>query len=463
MSDEQDTHFGRLTSIRRRFHRERSEEPASFLDRLHDLGRFLRLAVRKAADDDLRHESAALAFITILSLIPLMAAFSLFAFGAQALSKEVEQHKLVVDLLSQILPYSEDVILSNLDRFLDQTKTLGGFSFAIVLFTSLAAFMTIERTLNRVWSVPNQRPFRTRLLHFTLLLFWGPLLIGATYTSLYFLRHHTRLDTLARSVPAQLIPFVVTLLGLTMLYWMVPYTTVRFRSALGGGLLAAALLEALRHGFKVYVDHFSGFSLIYGSLGLALFFMISIQLSWWIVLLGTETAYCIQNYEHLVRPRWRSAPIDGSWVALAALVFITERFRTGEPVTPSELLAERLRLPVLELREVLRPLFDAGLLRETTGDDGGYLLSCDPYGLEIARVFELYEEVHWEMLDSLPGVQALGLEELRARLADARGEKIEGVLLSELVPASKSAPKSLKAVERRGEPRTENRIGSRTS
>ncbi len=422
-----------LARIRQRF----KPPPAvdSWLAWPRKVYRFAALSVSKARADDLIQQAAALAFITMVSLVPLLASLSFL--GARWFDEKQER---TVEILTQILPYSEQIILANLQEFLEQAEKIRGLGFFAFILTSLAAFTSIEATINHIWNVPRQRPLRSRLLSLTLALFWGPLVIGTTYSLLFFLKQRPALQSLADSLPVQLIPFTVTVLGLTMLYWLVPYTRVDFRSALAGGVSAALLLEVLRQGFGIYVEQVRNISLVYGTFGLLLFFMLSIQLAWWIVLLGSEAAYSLQNAAFMSSKRRPAAPLEGSWVALTAMIFIAGRFRAGRPVTPHELLAERLQLVAAELADILAPLLEAGILCESGGDSEGYLLSCDPYDLEVSRIFELYEGEHWEVVQPFGAEISGPLEDLRSRLAAERVRHSEGVMLAQLAGAGESGP-----------------------
>ncbi len=416
----------RIATIRQQF--KSAARPASWLVVPRELYRFLALSVRKAHADDLMQKSAALAFTTLLALIPLLATFSYL--GARWFNR---QQELTLEVLGKLLPYSEDVLLAQLRDFIKEAGTIRGVGFVVLLLTALAAFTTIEKTITRIWNVPHRRPFRSRFPSFTMVVFWGgPLVIGATYWSLFSLPEHPALQRGPLALVSGLIPFIMTLLGLTMLYWLAPYTTVRFRSALAGGFTASFLLEALRQGFGLYVDQARNISIIYGSFGFALLFMISIQAAWWIVLLGCEAAYCIQNYAFMSRERRDTAPAEGSWLGLAALVFMTHRFLGGEPITRHEVLSERFRIDAEELRRALAPLLRGGVLRETGGDDEGYLLAGDPHALALERVFELYEGLQWQLLEPLPETLAGRLEELRAGLARARQRKTADMMFVDL-------------------------------
>lgn len=388
---------------------------------------FLRQSAQKARADELPNESAALAFVSLISLVPLLAGLSYFSVGFF----DGRQEELVA-LLSRVLPYTQADITAKLSEFLVESRSLRGFGFLAFLLTAATAFSMIERSINGIWIVSDRRPFRQRLNSFILLLCWGPILIGMTYSAIFVLQQSPAFGSMTDALPVRWVAFVATSVGLTMLNWQVPHTDVRFRSALVGGVTSATLIELLRWGFRLYVERADQISIVYSSFGFVFFFIVSIQLTWLIVLVGTELAYCVQNYRYLSRPRHRMGVIEGSWLGLAAMVTLTERFRGRQPVTPAEVLADRLGLGAAQLDDVLAPLLGADYLRESAGGDG-YLLSCDPYGVSVVELLDLYESRQWDILDQLPESTAERLQGLRARLARARSGAVESMQLVELV------------------------------
>lgn len=393
--------------------------------------RFLYLAVLKAQNDDLAQKSAALAFTTIVSLVPLLAAFSFL--GARWFSAQQSQ---AVELLLAVLPYTEETVVARLEEFIRQAQSIRGIGFAAFIVAALAIFGSIEKTINGIWNVSEHRPFRSRLVSFTMMLFWGPLVIGTAYGLLFYLRQQMAFQILVSTGTASFIPLSMTLLGLSMLYWLVPYTQVAFRCALVGGATATLLLEGLRHGFGLYVDNARNFSLVYGGFGLVLLFMISIQIAWWIVLLGSEVAYCLQNFRYLSSPRSYLGKVDGSWIALAALAFLTYRFRQGKAITPLETLGESLQIELPHLRRVLAPSVESGILRELSGDGEGYLLAKDPHEIEIGSVLELHADQDDDLLASLPQELAERLTHFRQRLLSVRRTSAGTLTLAELTGPS---------------------------
>ncbi len=395
------------------------------------LARYFALTLKEAHEDSVLLTASALAFVTILSLIPLLAAFS---FVGTRVFQQYNQRSL--EVFVQVLPYSEETVVDKIGEFLEQAEALQGFGVIAFFVTTLLAFATVEEAFNHIWNVSRRRPFRVRLLSFALLLFWGPLLLGGTFSSLILLRQRPGLRLLfEESFLFNLLPLVATVVGLTILYWVVPYTRVRFGNALAGGLLAAILLEMLRRGFASYVEFFRGINAVYGSFALVLLFMISLELTWAIVLLGSEAAYTAQYFGLLSRGLHRHPPVQASWVGLATVFVIADRFARGAPMLPREALAVRLHLPLKELERIIRPLLHTGLLRLTR--EGGYALAVDPQQLPVERVFEAYDHRGRRGVAPLDSAARARLEEMIGDLAAARAERLGPLTLAQLIAAAR--------------------------
>jgi membrane protein len=395
---------------------------------LRKLGRFFALTLRQSHEDSIYLTASALAFVTILSLVPLLAALSFV--GTRVFSQYPEKS---LEVFIQVLPYSEKTLTDKLREFLDQAETMHGVGLAALFGTTLLAFATIEETFNKIWNVSRRRPFRYRLLTFFLLLFWGPLLIGVTFSSLILLRQTPAMRELVQgSLLLHLIPFLATVVGLTLLYWLVPSTGVRFRNALAGALFGAILLEILRQSFGYYVEFFRGVSTVYGSSAFVLLFMISIELTWTIVLLGSEAAYTAQHFQLLSRGLHTHPPVAASWVGLAALAFLATSGREGEPPS-SEELASHLSLPARDLERALHPLLTQGLLRETPGRT--YLLGRNPAALRVEEVFDAYEHRARRSVEHIGTDLRDRLERWVELLAYTRAERLGPLTLAQLLVA----------------------------
>jgi membrane protein len=390
----------------------------------------LRLTVEKASHDGIGLAASALAFVTILSLVPLLAVFLLL--GARTYSRYQDKF---LELLGGLLPYSEAALQTMLQDFLRQAENVRGIGLIFFVISALIAFTTVEGAINRTWGLPQQRPFRQRLQSFTLLLFWGSLLVGGAFSIFFTLGQEGGLTARweSNSFTGLLAPLLI-LAGMTMLYWLVPYTAVGFRHALLGGAVATVLLELLRRGFALYVEAFPGFQVVYGSFAFALFFMVSIQCAWWIVLAGNHLTYIAQHFDALAHTRRTGGRLPGPWLGLAAVMVLAQRLEAGKPIVAFQELVNHLRVPPSLLRQALGPLAESGLLQEAGAGMEAYILAGAPRQVKLDALFERYDPNPASFTDvGLPEQ----LETLRHQVIGARTHSLGELSLADLLDGPK--------------------------
>jgi membrane protein len=91
-------------------------------------------------------------------------------------------------------------------------------------------------------------------------------------------------------VASILVPILVSCAAFLLVYWAVPTRRLQPKYLLPGALLAAVLFEAVKIGFNVYLENFSNYDLVFGSLGAVVAFLFWVYLSANILLLGAEVA-----------------------------------------------------------------------------------------------------------------------------------------------------------------------------
>ncbi|HEY8712062.1 MAG TPA: YihY/virulence factor BrkB family protein, partial [Thermoanaerobaculia bacterium] len=168
--------------------------------------------------------AASLAYTTLLSLVPLLV----------ALTQVVQQYfrKLfpgwesqIDNILNIVLPYQSPQITYNLARFAQNAaaaSTLGAIVFMIIAFR---LFLAVEATINQIWRVRVGRGYRQKLIAFTMLFFWGPLLMGLSFTTNKSLQRNPYLHMLFKhDIVFVIAPIVVLFVAFTMLFWLVPAT-----------------------------------------------------------------------------------------------------------------------------------------------------------------------------------------------------------------------------------------------
>jgi membrane protein len=152
---------------------------------------------------------------------------------------------------------------------------------------------------------------------------------------------------------------------------IMPNTKVSFKSALVAGIIAGTsfqLLEWVYINFQVGVSRYNA---IYGSFAALPLFMIWVNTSWLITLVGAEVAYANQ-YVGEIKNEIDGGKLSSSQrhiIALLLLRNISVRFENGEDAPRSKDLSTSLSLPFGVTARVLELMIDARLIYEVESND----------------------------------------------------------------------------------------------
>ncbi len=389
------------------------------------------LTVRCFFSDHGFDQSATLAYFSLLALVPLLAVVA--ALYRSFFSIHTED---LVGMVTAFLPYSSETITRTLNEFVQRAGTVGGIGSVIFLLVGFRLYLLIEEALNRVWSAPARRKVSVRFLAFTVVLFWGPVVIGLGSTLQIWLRHQGwGVDSpWLLTLMHYLVPFI----GLTMVYLLAPHTTVRPVPAIVGGVTATVGLQLLKAGFVAYVKHFPQVNIIYGSLTLLVLFLVSLSAFWVLVLLGAEASYVAQNLEALLRRRRDRDRGDPDPILTPVLLLLTcYRFVREEARPPTlDELSHRMGIDDRTTGRFVELLVHRGLLAAVGGEHEAYLPVVESAQLTLGEVVERL----WPARGiTPPGADPRIARRLEERVESARlgiRRPLEGIRLSELLDDS---------------------------
>ncbi len=266
-----------------------------------DLGRFARRLALRFFRDGCLDRAGALSFTSVLSLVPA-AAISLAFLSAvpQSGGMRADVEYLIAGYL---LPHASDVAINAFRSFVAKAGNLTGFGFIGLAVTSLMLLWTVNSTFDTIWRVTRPRPLLIRLLAYGAILTIGPLLIGGALSLSASLlatgaRYGGQAFTWSIGWITPLIPFLLETIAFTLLYLIAPNRRVLWLDALAGGLVAAVMFEAAKHGLALYVRLFPAYDAIYGAIAAIPVVLVWIYLCWIATLLGAEVAATL--------PEWRT-------------------------------------------------------------------------------------------------------------------------------------------------------------
>lgn len=367
-----------------------SETPRWMRTLVHPLRVSIR-AIEEFLSDKCLQRASALAFASLLALVPVTIIFFFFFTKLQGFS---EIQLRVEDFLFQnLVPTRTDVVRNYLSQYTKDVTFLGVFGIATLFITAIFLFNTIEHTINDIWHAKQKRPFLSKFTAFWTVLTAAPVL---ALFSFYVAARLTMENSEIMALPffsqmlawlTRFFAYFLNWLAFWFLYQFVPYTQVRFRAAFVGGVVAGTLWQLAKGGFNWYITTMTAFDKIYGPLGTIPVFLLWLYLTWLIVLLGAEVAYAVQY------PRGKThmpaSELDNylEFYSVRAMAEIVKRFNMTNDGSGSTLdNIKDVGIPGEILGKILNRLAEKRLILYT--EDKNYVPARQPSSIMIREVVE---------------------------------------------------------------------------
>ena len=244
--------------------------------------------VRRFFSENMMQTSSALAFTTLMALVPLVAVVLAVAGAVPFLDLLVNRLDLLIR--EALLPSgAAGAIAGNIGKFSHKAQQLTWAGIALLSVTAFLLMNTIERAFNHLWLV-KPRPILARFRLYVFVMMVWPFVLGAVAgvmsfavtTSLGWFDEPLWFRRLALKVLAML------LLGLffSFLYHAVPNAEVSKRAAVTGGVFAALAFSLMQKVFEMFLVSSATLKSIYGAFAAFPVFLVWLHLSWAVVLFG---------------------------------------------------------------------------------------------------------------------------------------------------------------------------------
>ena len=308
----------------------------------HKLLQFSLMLLRQFHQDRCLGVAASLSYTTLLSLVPLLAV--MFSVLAAFPVFDTVVDKIQDYIFKNFVPASGEVIQSYFADFTEQARRLTGPGIFFLVVVALMLMHSIDEAINDIWRVRTPRSWPAKFVVYWSVLTLGPLLLAVSIAATSFLVSLpvvSNIDSVVAGVSSwalSLMPFLSTLVALTLLYVLVPNRRIMLRYGLGGAVVAALMFELAKHSFTLYVTNVPTYATIYGALAVIPLFLIWIYVSWAMVLLGAELSYCLTLSLEQSRTGGAPAPLAPLVAAYRILGHLWQSQQQGETLSEEHLL-----------------------------------------------------------------------------------------------------------------------------
>lgn len=381
-------------------------QPATSFELIHDeeklpfherLKRFWTLVIQNFIQNRCPVRATALAYTTLLSLVPLLAVVVSISTSLLKTEEGLKKINAAIDfgiekLAPQLglVPHSTNAApkdgspptvapadaRARVSAFINESignvnsGALGATAIIGIIFVGISLLANIESTLNDIWGVTRGRTWFARVVQYWAVLSLGPVLLLVAASITVGAQTEWVRDVIfklpAVKVLFAVLPLLIVTAGLAVFYKLMPNTRVEWRAAFVGGAVGAVLWWLNNQLSVFYFGQVVRNSKIYGSLGILPVFLIGLYLSWLMLLFGAQVAYAFQNRKAYLHERLADSVnhVTREFIALRLMTAVARAFHEGKPPPMLTELSDQLAVPSRLLLRTIQPLMKSGLIVE---------------------------------------------------------------------------------------------------
>lgn len=263
---------------------------------------FIRVLIKKTLENELMLMSNALTYKLLISIFPFII-FLMTLLGFSNLSLEgyiIEASKTLPEPIENILiVFVKEVVHT-------KSVSLLSTSFLVTIYSASTGFNSIIQGLNRAYGQEDTRNFILKRGTSVMLVFIFAILVNCSLLFFIFSDYIGKL--IIKYTPLEFIPyfldsiFLYIFIGLVLLvmvlviYKISISRKVTLKSILPGAIISVFSWLILSKGFNMYINNFSKYSKIYGSIGSIFVLVIWLNMISLVLLLGGQINAILEKY-----------------------------------------------------------------------------------------------------------------------------------------------------------------------
>lgn len=262
----------------------------------------LIITVKTFAQQKVGPRATALSYISMMAIVPILA----IVFGVTGGLGLGDKLKVFMyanfggneQLIDTVLQFAQNIIDTA------QSGWMGFFSALLFIWIVFRLMMNVEAAFNNVWKVDQARSFVRRFAFYIAILLLAPFVIFVMFAGSFV--YSNALDyiglnleefTFVKKLVSWAMLVVVTGFTFSAMYKFIPNYKVNYSTALRAAFYAAFAFVAVQVFYletQLLVTRLNG---IYGTFAAVPLFMIWLNISWNIILIGAEVSYAFQHVD----------------------------------------------------------------------------------------------------------------------------------------------------------------------
>jgi membrane protein len=261
------------------------------------------ITAKTYAQQKIGPQAVALSYLSVMALVPFLAiVFAITGgLGVDGLLKEFMYSNFSTNqgVIDTVLSFSQNIIDTARSGWMG---FLNALLFLWIIYRLMAG---VESAFNNVWKVNDNRSLVRRLSYYLLILILSPFVIlvlfsgSFVYTNLLeYMGLNIEEFTFIKKLLSWLLFVAVAALTFSAMYKFIPKYKVEYGVAFRAAVFAAVVFTGMQFLYletQLLVTRLNG---VYGTFAAIPLFMVWLNISWNIILMGAELSYAFQHVDN---------------------------------------------------------------------------------------------------------------------------------------------------------------------
>ncbi len=249
--------------------------------------------LRSFIDKELTLFAASLSFYTIFTIIPLLLIVMSLVTALPSFNEIYL--KLQEYIFSNLMPVNSELVMRQINGFLENSSKLGVIGTITVIIASLLFFQNFEYIANRIFKAKKRSLWESITTYWTLITL-TPIAMGASFyitAKLAAMIANNEYTSGINILP--LIPYLITWGLFFVIFQISANTRIDPRASAISSLITSIVFNIAKNLFVFYVVMNKSYTTMYGSFAILIFFFFWIYISWIVFIYGLKLCYILNE------------------------------------------------------------------------------------------------------------------------------------------------------------------------
>ena len=244
-------------------------------------------------DKELTLFAASLSFYTIFTIIPLLLIVMSLVTALPSFNEIYL--KLQEYIFSNLMPVNSELVMRQINGFLENSSKLGVIGTITVIIASLLFFQNFEYIANRIFKAKKRSLWESITTYWTLITL-TPIAMGASFyitAKLAAMIANNEYTSGINILP--LIPYLITWGLFFVIFQISANTRIDPKASAISSLITSIVFNIAKNLFVFYVVMNKSYTTMYGSFAILIFFFFWIYISWIVFISGLKLCYILNQ------------------------------------------------------------------------------------------------------------------------------------------------------------------------